>query len=148
MVKILKVIAECYANKCLAIELKHYIQNLMGIEEAKTVHSFKHGRDRILKNIEKYTQQTSEVIIAVIDYEQGVSRKFIEKQFELSEITSSIYLGIHKQKANIIAIIFDPNIEEAVLCKYFNYLCRNLEYYNRIKSSEACKFLMDFLKKK
>ncbi len=144
----MKLIAECYANRCFALELRNYIQNIMKNSKIYIGHNYRLGRDKILKLIKKYAAQTDDLLIAIIDYEKGVSRKYIDFQFKISKIGESILFGEHKHKRNIIAIIFDPNIEEALLCKYYPILCRNINYYERIKSDKACEVLKEYLKRK
>ena len=144
----MRVIAECYANQCFALELKHYVLNLRRNFKVYIGHNYRFGRDRILKLIEKNADQVNDLIIAIIDYEKGISRKYIDSRFKLSEIKDSILFGKHKHKNNIVAIIFDPNIEEAVLCRYFPILCRDIDYYEQIKSDKACDLLEEYLKRK
>jgi len=114
-------------------------------------HNYKFGRDRIIKDlIEKYVQtERSEVIVAVIDYERGVARKYVEKYFNLQKLEKCecILIGIsHSRKNRVLAIVFDPDIEEALVHRIAGAHL-NLHQRKGLKRQEACNVLKTFLKK-
>ena len=94
---------ECYANRCLADELARMLRRRI-------------GRDRIVSRVLK-SPLTGRLLIAVIDYERGVSRVYIDRHFELEEVADRILIGVARKKPNVMAIVFDPDIENAFLCR-------------------------------
>jgi len=143
----LLLIAECYANKCFAQELEKFLKK-EGPIHVRVKHNQTMGRDRILRDIIRITERITDIVVAVIDYEEGIARVYIEKQFETSSINGNVLLGISKRKDNLLAIIFDPNIEEGLLCKVNETLCRDPSYYEKIKSDKACNIVARYLKEK
>ncbi|RLG81119.1 MAG: hypothetical protein DRO40_10175 [Thermoprotei archaeon] len=139
------LIAECYANACFAQELKKLL-NREGVQYIRVKHKQTMGRDRILKDLLEIAERTSNLIVAVIDYEEGIARAYVEKQFKTSNVNGNVLLGISKQKDNLLAIVFDPNIEDALLCKINKTLCRDPSYYEKVKSSRACNVVAKYLK--
>lgn len=142
----IKLLAECYANKCVASELRRLIMELLGSSISNPIHNPKMGRDRVVKKI--LTSDTP-MALAVIDYEKGMSRVYIDQQFNIIDrIEDTILLGISRRNPRRISVIFDPNIEEAFLCKKIKTLCSNREYYETIKSEKACSIINKYLDNK
>ena len=144
----MEILAECYANACIARELLRIIREELGTP-GKVRHSYKQGRDSIVSEIEKLAQRKrDQVVIAVIDYETGIARKYIEKRFTLHELGTDkqLLLGVSHQKGNVISIVFDPNIEEALLCRTQKKLCLDPDQRRQLKSSKACSKLRHFLR--
>lgn len=139
------IVAECYANACFAEELKKLLDK-EGVQHIEIKHKSTMGRDRILRDLIRIAKMTSNLVVAVIDYEKGVARVYVEKQFRALKINGDVLLGISKQRENLIAIIFDPNIEEGLLCRVDQTLCRDIHYYREIKSNRACNVLEKYLK--
>jgi len=142
---VLILIAECYANACFAQELKKLL-NKEGIQYVRVKHKQTMGRDRILKDLMGIAERVSDLVVAVIDYEEGIARAYVEKQFKTSSVNRNVLLGISKQKDNLLAIVFDPNIEDGLLCKVNKTLCRDPSYYKKVKSSKACNVVAKYLK--
>ncbi len=140
--KRIEVLAECYANKCIAIELLQAISKSIRCS-AKIRHSYKQGRDRIVQEVVKPLREC--VRIAVIDYEKGASRIFIDKNFSLEKVWSGVFIGVSKRSTNSIAIVFDPNIEEALLCRIDEEICRDIYLYQKVKSRDACSVMSRIL---
>jgi len=148
----LLLFAECYANECLAQKLA---QNLKDVEEITIRHKEVYGRDTIIKILKKILAgefksplvEGALVIIVIIDYEKGDARKYIDNFFSQRQvITEGVVLGtIRRVRKKIVAVIFDPNIEEAFLCKISDKLCRTESVHKRIKSKNARSFLEEFL---
>jgi len=132
------VLAECYANKCFAERLSGVLEGAIGVR-VEVKHKSLSGRDRVVKELSKLASSQPGYIIGVIDYEVGVSREFIYRSFSLEGVEGGVLVGQFKSKPNVLAVIFDPNIEEALLCREpRRRLCRNPEWLGRVKSSEAC----------
>ena len=107
------------------------------------IHNPKMGRDRILKKILKNNLPPT---LVIIDYERGVSRKYLEKQFDFVDtIDNTILIGKSRKIPNKIAVIFDPDIEWGFLCKKTRDLCSNRQYYEMIKSNRACNVLERYI---
>jgi len=130
-------LAECYANRCFAEKLKSTIAE-KGIP-VKVGHTSKYGRDKIVKML--LNLQDPEPVIGVIDYEKGISRSYIDKNFELEEVQTGIFRGRAKRKQNIFVVVFDPNIEEAFICRKRHEICEKPYERRRVKSSNACDAL-------
>jgi len=129
------LLAECYANECFAEKLRGVMVELGTTVEVK--HSPTYGRDRIVyKLLERY--RGSHYVVGVIDYEHGVSRSFIDKQFDLNEVEKKIFLGTARGKQNLYVVVFDPDIEEALICRRHSDICRNPSELEKVKSSKAC----------
>jgi len=132
------ILAECYANKCFAERLSGVLEEAIGVK-VEVKHKSSSGRDRVVKELSNLASSQPGYIIGVIDYEVGESRKFIDKNFSLEGVEEGILVGQIKSKSNVLAVIFDPNIEEALLCRESRReLCRDPEWLERVKSSEAC----------
>lgn len=98
------VFAECYAN--------HWFASRLGL---KATHKNKMGRDVILYEINNTRKKDKNTkIIAIIDYEEGKSRVNIDKRFNLTPLADKIVNGIlfGIQSGQVIAVIFDPKIED------------------------------------
>jgi len=129
------LLAECYANECFAEKLGGFMAELGVSVEVK--HSPTYGRDRIVHSLLE-RHRGSRYVVGVIDYERGVSRVFIDKQFDLKEVESGILFGVAKERRNVFAVIFDPDIEEALICRKRSDICRSPSEIRKVKSSEAC----------
>lgn len=137
------LLAECYANKCVALELRRLVMELSGSSISNPVHNPKMGRDRVVKKI---LAGDLPMALAVIDYEKGMSRVYIDQQFNIIDrIEDTILLGISRVNPTKVAVIFDPNIEEAFLCKKIKTLCNNRKNYETIKSEKACNIINKYL---
>jgi hypothetical protein len=126
----LRVLTECYANKCLAEELKKFLVDIANISSIR--HSPKMGREKLLKIASRISEniEENELLLIIIDYERGLARKYIDTNFK---IYSSLYndavhiaASVGFKKFKVIAIIFDPDIEE-FLCRTMDKYCKNLE---------------------
>jgi len=129
-----ELLAECYANRCFAERLADIVART-GVE-TRVNHSYTHGRDKIIKRLLSYIEL--HYVVGVIDYEKGISRVYIDKYFDLEKIESGILLGTARGRRNIFAVIFDPNIEEALLCRRHSDICRSFSELEKVKNSKAC----------
>jgi hypothetical protein len=114
------VLAECYANTCFAEAVARNI----GLE-AGVHHTYKMGREKVIKKAEKAlgNLKGDEYVLIFIDYEIGLSRRYIDVNFELQAMHGDrLHVGVFKRDERLIAIIFDPNIEE-FLCKVTGKYC-------------------------
>ena len=143
------IVAECYANKCVAQSFRTVLNNMLRekLGEApiatKVRHNYKYGRDRIVKELAKLANRNTDAkILAIIDYETGISRVFIDNNFDLYGLKgyNSILVGRYRRSQNILAIVFDPNIEKALICSIEKSLC-NPDMLKRVKSDDACSAL-------
>jgi len=131
------LVPECYANNHIAYMLREELRKC--VEEPGEInicHTRVQGRDRIVK-IAFEKALPGKTLIAVIDYEEGASRVFVERRFKLEEVASHILLGIGMDKQGVLAVVFDPRIEDALLCRASRDLCTDLSMRERIKSREA-----------
>ena len=137
------ILPECYANECVARMLKMKLRDFSINVEVS--HNYKHGRDRIVQDLDKLASKVGNAItlLALIDYEKGIARFYIDKNFELHRLEghNGILLGRYHRKRNVLAIVLDPNIEEALLCKVEERLCKDPEMFEQIKSRSACKVI-------
>ena len=132
-----ELVAECYANKCIADKLSQALRKRMGCE-VRVKHTYRHGRDRVVSEILKRPLAGQQRLIAVIDYERGISREYINNHFELEEVVNSIFAGVSRSKPGVVAIVFDPDVESAFLCRISKERCKNKSLLERIKSRRAC----------
>jgi len=141
-------VAECYANKCLFEKLLDFLEKTLKINVEKPVrHKNVMGRDRVIRAIIDISKTyPNHLIIAVIDYEEGSSRSYIDENFELEQVGQGIYVGHYKRNNAIKALIFDPNIEEAIICRSSESSCREPSFLRRLKSREACEKLNSIFK--
>lgn len=141
----MEFIAECYANKSIAEKLLQILSKKVGLP-AKVKHSFKHGRDRVIKELMKGPKD--KLVIGVIDYEEGIARTYIDKNFKLMDVwENQILIGISKHRGNVIVVIFDPKIEEAFICKVSEELCENIYQLNRLRTREAQELVKKLINK-
>jgi hypothetical protein len=79
----LRVLAECYANKCFAEILEASIEGVTSVDSI--VHTAKMGRDKVLKKAERATGGLGreEPLLLVIDYERGPARRYVEVKFKV-----------------------------------------------------------------
>jgi len=131
------LVAKCYANKCFAEKLCEALKEASVSADVRHRHMF--GRDRVVKELFEFERAQRAYVVGVVDYEAGASRPFISKWFELKELESGVLVGRAKRRARLYAVIFDPNIEEALLCKVRSLVCRDPFELRRVKSSEACE---------
>ncbi len=117
----LNVITECYANKCFfEVYLKDKLSSKYQVESR---HTPKLGRDEIVKRLKRIKERIgqvkgqNEILLAIIDFEKGENRKFIDENFEfIKSIENVVKLARFKHAEEVCALIFDPNIEEAIVC--------------------------------
>jgi len=123
------VLAECYANKCLAVSLIAIMRGRIPSVEAKIKHNEKMGRDRILKVLDRVRGRLggAEVLLAVIDYERGIARKYVEANFKIlaTYYDNIVHIAVFKEP-KVISIILDPDIGE-FLCKTTKRYCSDSE---------------------
>jgi hypothetical protein len=136
------VLAECYANTCFAEAVARNI----GLE-VKVHHTYKMGREKVIKKAEKGlgNLKGDEHILIFIDYEIGPSRRYIDVNFELQAMYGDgLHVGVFKRDRRLIAIIFDPNIEE-FLCKVTGKYCDEDErkMLKRGSLEEVCRELQE-----
>ena len=112
------VLAECYANKCFAEEVRDKLREVYPKYRFKIIHKSTYGRDRILSKAKRIQQtQQNSLILLFIDYERGPLRKYVETLFPHLESIASIsnvYIGKSSLVRNLVAVIFDPDIEGAL----------------------------------
>ncbi len=144
----LRVLAECYANKCFAEILEASMEDVVSVDSI--VHSAKMGRDRVLKKAERTARSLGrgELLLLVIDYERGPARRYVEAKFR---VLGDLYEGtLHiarSEDSRAIAVIFDPDIEE-FLCRVTGRYCRDDER-RELKSRDqdaVCRRLLDAMK--
>ena len=146
----LRVLAECYANKCFAEILEASIEGVASVDSI--VHSAKMGRDKVLKKAERATGGLGrgELLLLVIDYERGPARRYVEVKFKvLGDLYGGTLRIARSEDSKAIAVIFDPDIEE-FLCKVTGRYCRDDER-RELKSRDqnaVCKRLLDAMKPK
>jgi hypothetical protein len=128
-------VAECFANACFAKEL------IKRLRDAELEHRFIYGRERVLKILSRISGRA----IGIIDYEYGEwGRTYIDEHIrKIEEIEDMLICeGVGKLKGKLL-IIFNPNIEEALIRKVDPALDVKV-----IKSSKACNTLSKLLKSK
>ena len=112
------VFAECYANKFFAEEVKEKLEEAGFSYRLKTVHKLVYGRDRILCKARRVLEERKNTLMLLfIDYEEGPLRRYVEDFFPNRENVagfSSVYVGRSRFAENLVAVIFDPNIESAL----------------------------------
>lgn len=142
---LVKILAESKANTCFA----KIIAKTLNLN-TKINHTIVMGRDRVIseaKNIIKNLKDNEKVLL-IIDYEKGVSRKFIDKNFEKEAIyEDKIYIGKFKKSNKIIAIIFDSNIED-FLQKITSKHDENIKRLKHGDLDEICKKIEEITKEK
>lgn len=115
MLKVGLVLAECYANTCFA----EAIAEGLGLD-VKPHHTREMGRDKVLVKAVRALEgklKDDEMELIVIDYERGPARKYIDENFERKGMyEGKVYIGAFRGNGRLVAIIFDPDIEE-FLCK-------------------------------
>jgi len=137
----LTVVPECYANACFAQRLVDILRAAHGVNP-RVIHRRVSGRDRIL-NVLKQLRQSS--ILAIIDYEEGQARKYIDENFQLKRVVEGIYVGVFRRSQSVVAVVFDPRIEEAFICRFLRGRCSDVNWKGRVKSGEACNVLAELL---
>ena len=128
------VFCECYANKAVA-------SMALGNKE-RIRHRRYMGRDTIIKHFKSLARRRGSLdkYIAIIDKEHGGS-VFIDKICERGERININDNRIYMCRSTItgikiILIIFDPNIEEAFLCRLDKRICNNPRYMRLVKSEK------------
>lgn len=137
------IVAECYANTCFAEALRGVLRE-KGFLEVRIVHKHVMGRDRVLRESLAIADKTNDFVLAVIDREEGIASSYIDKNFKIQETYEGILLGVSNRASNLLAVIFDPDIERAFLCKIASVLCEE-GYRRRVKSGGACSILGRYL---
>jgi hypothetical protein len=140
------VLAECYANRCVAEEIIEMLREVT--EASKSIrHTAKMGRDEVLKRYKKILSNPSTsnaYVLAVIDYEQGKTREYIDKNFDLRAplYNNTVHIGIDKKSPRGVVVVFDPFIEE-FLCKVSDRFCRDEERKSIKHGDIDCKKLIN-----
>jgi len=137
----LTVVPECYANACFAQRLVDILRAAHGINP-RVSHRRVSGRDRILNMLKRLQQDK---VLAVIDYEEGQARKYIDENFQLERIVEGIYVGVFRRSQNVVAVVFDPKIEEAFICRFLRGRCSDVDWKGKVKTGEACSVLAELL---
>lgn len=86
---------ECYTNECLGEKLRELLYEYLRNRGVRPVielrHSYLIGRDRIIKELVSLSsgigKLQADLILAIIDYEKGPARHYIDKNFELQDLT-------------------------------------------------------------
>ena len=144
----LRVLAECYANKCFAEILEASIEGVTSVDSI--VHSAKMGRDKVLKKAERTARGLGrgEFLLLVIDYERGPARRYVEVKFKvLRDLYGGTLHIARSDDSKAIAVISDPHIEE-FLCRVTGRYCRDDER-RELKSGNqdvVCRRLLDAMK--
>jgi len=144
----LRVLAECYANKCFAEILETSIAGIASVDSI--VHSAKMGRDKVLKKAERAAGGLGreELLLLVIDYERGPARRYVEVKFKvLGDLYGGTLHIARSDDSKAIVVIFDPDIGES-LCKVTGRYCRDDER-RELKSGDqdvVCGRLLDAMK--
>jgi hypothetical protein len=144
----LRVLADCYANKCFAEILEASIEGVASVDSI--VHTAKMGRDRVLKKAKRAAGGLGreELLLLVIDYERGAARRYVEVKFRvLGDLYGGTLHIARSDDSKAIAVIFDPDIEE-FLCRVTGRYCRDDER-RELKSGDqdvVCGRLLDAMK--
>ena len=143
--KNIEILAECYANEFIAGIIASIIRKKYNINKRKVKvrHTPKLGRDEIVRRILKPRSSNSTLRLGVIDYEEGVSRTYIDKNFKLLTADHRIFIGL-SYKTSALAIIFDPRIEESLIAEVCPDVYHNAEKLEKVKSREASKLLRKY----
>lgn len=107
------VMSECYLNKCIA---EMFVRDLKKENiNIKIKHDRTQGRDRILKEVDNWVKKRrieAEKLILIIDYEEGISRRYINAFFgNLDTLDKNIFVG---RRGKIIGYVFDPYMEKVL----------------------------------
>jgi len=137
----LTVVPECYANACFAQRLVDILRAARGVNP-RVIHRRVSGRDRILNILKQLPQDN---VLVIIDYEVGPAREYIDENFQLERVVEGIYVGVFRRSQNVVAVVFDPRIEEAFICKFLRGRCSDVDWKGRVKSGEACSVLAELL---
>ncbi|WP_193322813.1 hypothetical protein [Pyrobaculum calidifontis] len=135
----LTVVPECYANACFAQKLVDILRAAHGVNP-RVIHRRVSGRDRILNILKQLPQDN---VLVIIDYEVGPARKYIDENFDLERVVEGIYVGVFRRSQSVVAVVFDPRIEEAFICRYLRERCNDVNWVRRVKSGEACIALVE-----
>ncbi len=144
----LRVLAECYANKCFAEILEASIEGVASVDSM--VHSAKMGRDKVFKESRASHRRSweGELLLLVIDYERGPARRYVEVKFKvLGDLYGGTLRIARSEDSKAMAVIFDPDIEE-FLCRVTGRYCRDDER-RELKSGDqdvVCRRLLDAMK--
>ena len=107
----------------------------------RIVHKLVYGRDRILCKVRRVLEEHKNTLMLLfIDYEEGPLRRYVEDFFPNRENIagfSSVYVGRSRFAENLIAVIFDPNIESALSAK--------ADRDRSLKTEHACRKLRSIL---
>jgi len=112
------VLAESYANNCFA----EVLIEVLGLN-LEPSHTSKLSREKVLRKALKALEMLNddEAELIVIDHEKApFARKLVDEHFEKEAVyEDKMYVGVFKRDERLIAIIFDPDIEE--------FLCRAVD---------------------
>jgi len=157
-------LAECYANKGFAEGLADCLRNISGSGFGiRVIHKPNMGCDEILSRVRSdylsrfcrnYRDECHNVVIVVIDREEGVSSLYIDKWLCAEHSASvgapdfNIDLCV-KEVGNwvVVGVVFNPRIEEAFICKLKPSICRNPVLLNQVKSSEGTDKVKDMIRR-
>jgi len=110
----IKLIGECYLNHCIAKRLVDELKRI-GIGAETIAHRPRGGRDRILKEACDVVQKALRgPLIIVIDYEEGVMRRYVDSAVEFVCRVGSVLVGKLRRCESVIAIVFDPKPEDVL----------------------------------
>jgi hypothetical protein len=104
--------------------------------DAEVDHRIMYGRDKVVWKAHRVARGVTQTVIAVIDYEVGESRKYIDENFNLLRVNESVWVGTSRRARNVIAVVFDPNIEA-----FLEALGYRVSASGRLKSRSACEEL-------
>lgn len=133
-------VGECCANNFIASQLSEMIPI-----STKLDHTFRRSRERILKYTDDLAHKYRNItVVNIIDYERAeIPRRYLEGFFNIQEsgIMNTIKLGVSKRHGRrVLAIIFDPRVEEGYLCILNREMCSQ-RGLNLIKSSNCETYL-------
>jgi hypothetical protein len=88
------------------------------------------GRDKVLAKAVRALERKlkdDELELIIIDCERGPARRYIDENFERKGMCEDrVYVGSFRGDGRLVAIIFDPDIEE-FLCKLTGRYCDERE---------------------
>ncbi len=163
----LAVVAECYANTGFAGELIRQLRSEIArrsLRERICVEAVHHtptsGRDAILRRIVRFLNllihrhEPPVVGIVVIDYETGLMRRYVyellrhDVQRGLSRFNRILVrVGATPQELKpLVGIVFDPRIEEALICEVNTRYCRDIRLLRLVRSHEGANIVARLLR--
>ena len=127
-----KIVAECYANACFGEKVKQVLIRTSRHLDVNVLHNRFMGRDRVIKFVKRTINQYKDVVlVAIIDYERGPLREYIDVFFrDLEPLQSNQKILVGRGRRGAIAgVIFDPDPEEvfAMYSLKSETVCNKLE---------------------